>query len=80
MPGGYALTSDGWNQHRLRRKVDKEGRVGQQQCQSEYSQRLRTGHGSDESVAKENAATIAKEYKAVLAQLKGKATISPTLK
>jgi hypothetical protein len=42
--------------------------------------KLSTGRGTDQSVAKENAAVIAKEYKALLNQLKGKATISPTLK
>lgn len=42
--------------------------------------KLATGKGTDQSVAKENAAVIAKEYRAMLAQLKGKATVSPTLK
>ncbi len=42
--------------------------------------KLATGKGTDQSVAKENAAVIAKEYKAMFAKLKGKATVSPTLK
>jgi hypothetical protein len=42
--------------------------------------KLSTGKGTDQSVAKENAAVIAKEYRAMLTQLKGKATVSPTLK
>ena len=42
--------------------------------------KLSTGAGTDKSVAKENAAVIAKEYRAMLGQLKGKATVSSTLK
>jgi hypothetical protein len=42
--------------------------------------KLATGKGTDASVSKETAAASAKEYRAMLAQLKGKATVSPTLK
>ncbi|MSP63623.1 MAG: hypothetical protein EXR72_25420 [Myxococcales bacterium] len=42
--------------------------------------KLSTGKGTDQSVAKENAAMIAKEYRTMLAGLKGKANVSPTLK
>jgi hypothetical protein len=41
---------------------------------------LATGKGTDKSVAKENANLIAKEYRAMLAQLKGRATVASTLK
>ena len=41
---------------------------------------LSTGRASDQAAAKTNANLIAKEYRAMLAQLKGKATVSPTLK
>lgn len=41
---------------------------------------LASGRGSDEKVAKANAARIAKEYRAMLTQLKGKATVASVLK
>jgi hypothetical protein len=42
--------------------------------------KLATGKGTDASVSKETAAASAKEYKAMLAQLKGKSTVSSALK
>lgn len=42
--------------------------------------KLATGKGTDQSVSKETAAASAKEYRAMLAQLKGKATVAATLK
>jgi hypothetical protein len=42
--------------------------------------KLATGKGTDKSVAKENATVIAKEYRAMLAQLKGKAKVDASLK
>jgi hypothetical protein len=41
---------------------------------------LSTGKGSDAKVAKDNALRMAAIYKKMLGQLKGKATVSPTLK
>jgi hypothetical protein len=41
---------------------------------------LSTGRGSDAKVAKDNAKRMAAVYKKMLSQLKGKATVSPTLK
>ncbi len=41
---------------------------------------LSTGHGTDASVAKGNTQRMAAVYKKMLGQLKGKSTVSPTLK
>ncbi len=41
---------------------------------------LATGKKSDQQADRENTARIAKEYRAMLAQLKGRATVSPQLK
>jgi hypothetical protein len=42
--------------------------------------KLATGKGTDASVSKETAAASAKEYRTMLAQLKGKSTVSAVLK
>ena len=57
---------------------DLDDRIGQHH--GRIFLELATNRSSDAKAAKENAALIAKEYKAMLGQLKGKAKVDPALK
>jgi len=69
------LTRDDYKAVQLR---DIDERIGQHHGTAFL--KLATGKGTDKSVAKENASAIAKEYRTMLAQLKGKAKVDSSLK